>query len=165
MGTPMSERVFDKTFWDDVLKRIMRRTRNRSEAEDLLQDAFLRLERYRADHVVADPAAFLVQTAVNIRIDNYRRTLQSATIIEEIASQQLNDQPLQDEVICTRARLTRVRAGLRRMPRKTREILLMHRLDELKYREIADRLGISQSTVEKHIAKAIVFLAEWAEGW
>jgi len=37
----------------------------------------------------------------------------------------------------------------------------MHRLDNLKYHEIASRLGISQSAVEKHIAKAVLFLTEW----
>jgi RNA polymerase sigma-70 factor (ECF subfamily) len=41
----------------------------------------------------------------------------------------------------------------------------MHRLENLKYREIAQRLGISQSAVEKHIARAALFLTEWTEGW
>lgn len=41
----------------------------------------------------------------------------------------------------------------------------MHRIEEMKYREIAQALGISQSAVEKHIARAALFLAEWTEGW
>jgi RNA polymerase sigma-70 factor (ECF subfamily) len=41
----------------------------------------------------------------------------------------------------------------------------MHRWHELRYQEIADRLGISVSSVEKHIAKAMLFLSEWTEGW
>jgi RNA polymerase sigma-70 factor (ECF subfamily) len=41
----------------------------------------------------------------------------------------------------------------------------MHRLDGLKYRVIAERMGLSQSAVEKHIAKAALFLTEWVEGW
>jgi DNA-directed RNA polymerase specialized sigma24 family protein len=41
----------------------------------------------------------------------------------------------------------------------------MHRLNNLKYHEIASQLGISQSAVEKHIAKAVLFLTEWTEGW
>ena len=67
--------------------------------------------------------------------------------------------------MAARVRLERVREGLSRLTPRTREIFLMHRLDEMKYREIAERLGISQSAVEKHIAKAALFLAEWAEGW
>ena len=41
----------------------------------------------------------------------------------------------------------------------------MHRWHEMRYQEIAQRLGISVSAVEKHIAKAMLFLSEWTEGW
>jgi RNA polymerase sigma-70 factor (ECF subfamily) len=41
----------------------------------------------------------------------------------------------------------------------------MHRLQGLKYREIAVHFGISQSAVEKHIAKAALFLSQWAQEW
>jgi RNA polymerase sigma-70 factor (ECF subfamily) len=73
--------------------------------------------------------------------------------------------PLQDEVLAARRRLARVQEGLKRLTPRTREVFLMHRLDGLKYREVAERLGISQSAVEKHIAKAALFLTEWTEGF
>ena len=41
----------------------------------------------------------------------------------------------------------------------------MYRLDGRKYREIAQELGISQSAVEKHIARAMAHLADWMENW
>lgn len=41
----------------------------------------------------------------------------------------------------------------------------MHRLDGLKYREIAEALFISQSAVEKHIASAVISLSAWMENW
>jgi RNA polymerase sigma-70 factor (ECF subfamily) len=41
----------------------------------------------------------------------------------------------------------------------------MHRLDGLKYREIADRLASARARWRKHIAKAALFLTEWTEGW
>ena len=46
------------------------------------------------------------------------------------------------------------------MRQRTRASFVMHRIDGLKYREIAERLGISQSAVEKHIARATVVLSE-----
>jgi RNA polymerase sigma-70 factor (ECF subfamily) len=161
----MSGGIFDKVFWNKILKQIVRRTRDTANAEDLLQSAYLRLEKYRANHTVENPAAFLIQTAVNIHIDEYRRTRQLSTILADSELSEVSDQPLQDEVICARARLERVKAGLERLPRRTRDIFLMHRLDGLRYREIADCFGISQSAVEKHIAKAVVFLADWTEDW
>ena len=159
----MTDIPVGRELWSDLLRQIVRRTRNRHDAEDLLHSAYLRLERYRTQNTVNDPAAFLVRTAFNISIDNYRhaRIQQDRAEIPEIE----DSAPLQDEVIAARARLARVRAGLDELTPRTREVFLMHRLDNLKYHEIADRLGISQSAVEKHIAKAVLFLTEWTEGW
>lgn len=161
----MSQGRFDRTIWESLLRQIVRRTKNSSDAEDLLHSAFLRLEKYRASHTVENPSAFLVQTAINIRVDDYRRKRRLGQLLSDKSARTDNNQPLQDEVMCARARLERVKAGLDRLPERTREILLMHRLDGLKLREIADRLGISQSAVEKHLARAVLFLADWTDGW
>lgn len=158
-GMPIS-----RYLWRDIRRRIARRTHNPLEAEDLLHSAYLRLERYRVHNEVRDPAAFLVRTACNINIDNHRRD--HKTIPESGESREFHDvAPLQDEVIAARARLDRVKEGLEQLTPRTREIFLMHRLENLKYREIAQRLGISQSAVEKHIARAALFLTGWVEGW
>jgi RNA polymerase sigma factor (sigma-70 family) len=139
--------------------------RNSAHAEDLLHSAFLRMGNYQAAQVVKNPTAFLVRTAVNIGVDNYRRNEILGNCALEEALNCANHDPLPDEVACARARLQRVQAGLDKLPKKTREVFLMHRLEGLKYREIAARVGISQSAVEKHIAKAALFLTDWTDGW
>jgi len=68
----MTDIPVGRELWSDLLRQIARRTRNRTDAEDLLHSAYLRLERYRTQNTVNDPAAFLVRTAFNISIDNYR---------------------------------------------------------------------------------------------
>lgn len=162
-GGGMTDIPVGRAIWSDLLRQIARRTRNRRDAEDLLHSAYLRLERYRTQNTVNDPAAFLVRTAFNISIDNYRHAKhqQNEAEVPEIE----DEAPLQDEVVAARARLARVKAGLNKLTPRTREIFLMHRLQNLKYHEIASRLEISQSAVEKHIAKAVLFLTEWTEGW
>jgi len=160
----MSEIPVTREFWNRLIREVRSRTRGRADPEELLQAAYLRLVRYRSEHVVENVAAFLVRTAVNIGVDNYRHD----RFIAEVAPDDVGaceNSPLQDEVLAARARLERVREGLSRLTPRTREVFLMHRLDDVKYREIAERLGISQSAVEKHIAKAALFLTEWREGW
>ena len=160
----MSDISVDREFWNRMIREVRSRTRGRADAEELLHAAYLRLLRYRAQHAVENVAAFLVRTAVNIGIDNYRHD----RFIVDVAPDDTGvceNSPLQDEVLAARVRLERVREGLSRLTPRTREIFLMHRLEDLKYREIAERLGISQSAVEKHIAKAALFLTEWTEGW
>ena len=160
----MSDIPLSREFWNRLVREVRNRTRGRADPEELLQAAYLRLVRYRSEHAVENVAAFLVRTAVNIGVDNYRHDRFIADVAPEEAGARENS-PLQDEVLAARERLDRVREGLARLTPRTREVFLMHRLDEMKYREIAERLGISQSAVEKHIAKAALFLTEWTEGW
>jgi RNA polymerase sigma-70 factor (ECF subfamily) len=164
LGGAMSDIPVNREFWDRLVREVRIRTRGRADPEELLHTAYLRLLRYRAQHAVENVGAFLVRTAVNIGVDNYRHDRFIADVSPEDSGARENS-PLQDEVLAARVRLDRVREGLSRLTPRTREVFLMHRLDGMKYREIAEQLGISQSAVEKHIAKAALFLTEWTEGW
>ena len=157
----------DRGWWRGVLDRVVRATRGSPAAEDYLHTAFLRLEEYRRSNEVQNPAGFLVRTAVNIAADEARRPAARTTDpcpVDELLDI-ADSEPLADEVFAARTRLERVKAGLAQLSPRTREIFLMHRVEGLKYREIAAELGITVSAVEKHVAKAALFLAEWVEGW
>jgi RNA polymerase sigma-70 factor (ECF subfamily) len=157
----------DRAGWRKLLRRIARATHDHNEAEDLLHAAFLRLAEYRKRNTVENPTAFLVRAALNLKTDGARHAHErneAGQGLEHFTALS-DDQPLQTEVLAARERLRRVELGLAQLSPRTREIFLMHRLDELKYREIADRLGITVSAVEKHVAKAAFFLASWVEGW
>lgn len=157
----------DRTGWRNLLRMVRRATRNRDDAEDLLHTAFVRLSEYGKSAEIRNPSAFLVRTAVNLAVDEQRHRHvrneldDSADYLIAIS----DDQPLQSEALAARERLKRVEAGLAMLSPRTREIFLMHRIDGLKYREIAERLGITVSAVEKQVAKASLFLAGWVEGW
>jgi RNA polymerase sigma factor (sigma-70 family) len=154
---------WDSTQWKSVVQRVARRT-GQDEAEDLAQAAFLRLTRYSETNEVRNPAAFLVKTAVNLQLDSYRHEKLLGKFSPTL-DEQRSEAPAADEVLAARARLERVRQGIAQLPDRTRQIFLMHRFDELTYGEIASRQSISVSAVEKHIAKAIVFLTRWSKGW
>jgi RNA polymerase sigma factor (sigma-70 family) len=163
----VSQGPADRGWWRGVLNRVVRATRNSPQAEDYLHSAFLRLEEYRRVNTVDNPAGFLVRAAVNIAADDARRP--AARTTEPRPIDDLIDiadaEPLADEVFAARKRLERVKAGLDQLSPRTREIFLMHRVEGLKYREIAAELGVTVSAVEKHVAKAALFLAGWVEGW
>ncbi len=161
----MDEIPRDAKFWSGLCKRISVLTRGRNDSEDLLHTAYIRLEKYRVQHKVDSPAGFLVRTALNIGVDNHRHAnYLSEEGINAETFEIVDDAPLQDEVIEARERLHRVEQGLAELSPRTREVFLMYRIDGLKYREIAARLGISESAVAKHIAKAALFLTVWMEG-
>ena len=148
------------SIWQSLIRTVAAATRA-SDAEDLLQAAYIKLEEYQVIHRVENPSGFLVTTAVNIARDEYRR----AQIVPMDSGEPLllslrDGAPLQDEMLIMRQRLNAVRSALAKLSPRTRKILLMHRVDNLKYREISDIMGISVSAVEKHIAKAALFLAD-----
>jgi RNA polymerase sigma-70 factor (ECF subfamily) len=159
----MAEGPVDKTTWSKLVRKIVRKTNDNCDAEDFLHSAFLRLESYRGKHDVKNPSAFLLRAATNISIDSFRHQRLAPGRIEQ--HEISDDPPLQDEVIAARVRLERVREGLLRLPPQTREVLLMRRLEGRGYDEIAARLGISRSTVERIVASATTFLVEWTKGW
>lgn len=161
----MAELPTEKLYWTKLLKLVSRHTHGSKDAEDLLHSAYIRLEQYRTEHIVENPSAFLVHAAANIAIDNHRHEQLWEASDARRDDQRPDDAPLQDEVIAARARLERVKEGLTKLSPRTREIFLMHRLRGMKYREIAVCCGISQSAVEKHIAKAALFLSEWTRDW
>lgn len=162
----MNELPKTKTGWSTLLRVVKRRVRGSDTAEDLLHSAFIRLSEYGNRDAVENPSAFLVRTAANLAVDERRKVRvrrESPLDIGEIL--EISDgQPLHTEVLAARERLDRVMAALESLGPRTREIFLLHRLDGLKYREIAARLDITVSAVEKHIAKASLFLVNWVEG-
>jgi RNA polymerase sigma factor (sigma-70 family) len=106
-----------------------------------------------------------VRTAVNIGIDDYRhdRRLFGEARIPVPEREDAAARP--DEVVAAKELLSRVVSGINRLPGRTREIFLMHRIDKLEYTEIARRLGISESAIEKQMAKAMMMLADYAKAW
>ena len=149
--------------WSRLRAQVERLTR-RADGEDLLHDAYVSMAGLaNAPH---NDEAFLVHAAVNRGRDAFRREAVRGHGEPADAIDWLHDpSPIQDEVMIAQARLARVRAGIDRLTPRTREIFLMQRIDGHTYRAIAERLGISQSAVEKHMAKAMTFLADWAEDW
>jgi RNA polymerase sigma-70 factor (ECF subfamily) len=161
----MTEIPRNREFWAGLLKRIAKRTGGGADAEDLLHSAYVRLAQYNATNAVANPAGFLVRTAVNISIDHYRhdRRIYGDTRVAVPDREDLTAGA--DEVVAAKQLLSRVVSGINCLPERTREIFLMHRIDKLEYSEIARRLGISESAIEKQMAKAMMMLADHAKVW
>jgi RNA polymerase sigma factor (sigma-70 family) len=150
----------DRAAWLSLVRRVERGGNSRADAEDALQKAYIRLEEYRARAVVDNPVAFLVRAAMNIGVDQGRRSRVRGEMDdrEGALAHLIDDEPLQDVVVEARQRLAQVQAAIDRLSPRTREVFLMNRIDELKYAEIADRLGITVSGVEKHMAKAVLLV-------
>lgn len=145
--------------WKALSRRVSRVT-YRGDAEDLLHSAFIRLQTSRNAEPVANADAFLMRTAINLGIDRHREERRKGRNSEPVDWDAIRDTaPLQDEVLAARQKLALIDEILSKLGDRTRTIFLMHRLDGMRHRDIASRLGVSQGTVEKHVARAVLALA------
>lgn len=136
------------------------------DAEDCIQEAFRKLEQYRRSQHVTHEEGFLVRTAVNVAIDKARQAQRKKLADEPVESYAIaDDAPLQDAVYASRRRLERLQRGLEQLDQLTAKMLIAHRWEDVTIPELARRHGLSSSTVEKRLAKAMVFLMEWMDGW
>ncbi|HEY9109263.1 MAG TPA: sigma-70 family RNA polymerase sigma factor [Roseateles sp.] len=155
--------------WQDVFARVRgalrRRGQTEHEAEDLVQEAWLRLVRYEEQQPVEQPEAFLMRAALNLSIDVHRTAAGRGehVLLEEVLL--IDTTPSTEAVVLARERMARFALGVGRLTERTREIFIASRVDGLTPAEIANRYGIGVATVHQHLAKATLRLTEWMEGW
>ncbi len=137
-------------------RRLRAELKSSEEASDLLHDAFTRLLGARALGRLLQPEAFLNRILRNLLIDRSRRLANRATHVDIDDELDLAVPADQSDAIEAEQMRQRYREVVATLPERMREVFLLHRVEQLSYNEIADRLGISPRTVEWHIAEAIV---------
>jgi RNA polymerase sigma-70 factor (ECF subfamily) len=149
--------IFTKLFAESrqALHSYIRRfVRSSETAKEIVQEAFLRT--YRQRESVTTLRAFLFSTARNLAANEYRhqRTVERGVLasLEDSPSSEcesLESGLIRDE----RNRL--VQEAIDRLPPQCRAAFTLRVFHECSYKEVADRLGISVKTVEKHISRAM----------
>lgn len=154
----------DPASFDRLLRFLMRsRGRSREDAEDLIQEAMLRLHTYAREDV-QNKEAFLRCAVRNLAIDQFRRDrsrLQGEVPLEDIDRQSplIAPGPSPDQILDDQQRLDGLIARLDAVSPRTREIYLAHRLG-YSYAEIGSYMGIAEITIKRHITRARAALAK-----
>lgn len=143
-----------------ALVRFLRRRASREEAQDLAQEAFLRLTRAAGERTLDRPEAYLARIARNLLRDRAKSVAgqherRHLALEPELHAANDGDPHLALE---GRQMLERFEAAMMRLKPKTREVYLRHRIDGQSYAEIAAALGLGISAVEKHMMKAIALV-------
>lgn len=145
---------------------LLRRGGTSEEADDLVQEAWVRLACYERECMpVRDPEQFLLRTAVNLSIDLRRMQAFRGEAVQVEEAALVDTAPSPEAVVLGRERLDRASRCLGGLTQKARDIFLAHRLEGQTYQEIANHHGLSVSAVEKTIARAAMRLTYGMEGW
>lgn len=128
-------------------------------AADLTQETFLRYARQSdADaQTIEHVRSYLYRTARNLAIDHVRRQARQRTDVTDNSTlaEMPDDRPSMEDAVISRQRLEALRRAVDDLPVRTRQIFVLSRLEGLRQKEVADRLGISESSVRKHLAMAL----------
>jgi RNA polymerase sigma-70 factor (ECF subfamily) len=137
--------------------------RNAADAEDAVQEAFLRVLRHRDTlGEVRDQRVWLIRIVWNIVLDRKRRakTRPETDDVAELA-RVLTSNGLSAEQIASAAQHhAHVLAQVERLPTKEREVLMLSAFEELNSVEIAEVLGITESSVRSRLFRARNLMAD-----
>ena len=144
-----------------ALFQFLRRRAGAEDAPDLVQEVFVRAAGSAQRESLVNPGGFLRRIANNLLIDRSRREERRGGSDLSFCEERDSASPAQQTWDIEAADLLGLyEAALDTMSPRSREVFLMHRVDELSYREIHERLGISVVTVEYHMMKALAHIAK-----
>ncbi len=164
----MTEQEFNE-FYESrraaLIRLLLIKLGNQDEAQEIAQEAFNQLYNMLNQGEVQYPNALLVKVAKNLAIDRIRQNISRRKREQSWSDhQQLNNagnsgpggypEAPQHRQLEARAELARVLEALDQLGPSVRQAFVLYRFKELTHREVADKLGLSRSTVEKHIIKA-----------
>jgi len=139
-----------------------RRVRDRGEVDDLIQEVFLRLIKRGGVEDIEKVGGYVFETASSVLTDRLRRRRSRfEELHHEFDAHAHGDVDFSPErVLLGREALARATAVLLELPERTRVIFVLRRLEGMRYLDIAARLGISVSAVEKHMVRAMAHLVQ-----
>jgi RNA polymerase sigma-70 factor (ECF subfamily) len=128
-----------------------------ADVDDLVQETYARILQARARGPIASPRGLLFATARNAARDLHRRRTVANTIpIAEMDESRVFDEaPGVPETVSRRQESDLLAAAIADLPPRCREILVLRKFENLSHREIAQRLGIAEHTVEAQLTKAL----------
>lgn len=162
----MSPSEFDSARWfaecvqphEPMLRAwLTRRFQRQVDVDDLVQESYVRVLRAHAAGDVKAPKAFLFATARNLALDRLRRHEVSRTdsLGEIDALHVLDERAGVPETVARNQELALLTEAIQSLPARCRQILTLRKLYGLSQREIAARLGLSESTVCNQITIGI----------
>ena len=143
-----------------ALRRYFGKRANQSaDVEDLVQDVLLRLAVRGDCDSIEQPEAYLMRTATNVWRDYLRK---KKTHAEKAHEEYIEGHVLEENgparELEGRESIHAILAALGELPTRTRQVFVLCRVEGIRQKSVAKRLGVSVSAVEKHMIRAIAHL-------
>lgn len=126
------------------------------KANDLAQQSFVKLwEQRKKLNKVTSPKNYIFRIAYNLYVDDYRKLQKEQIFLDELKEKSLRDQILHNDEL-TQIRIEKLKKVIDTLPKRCKEVLLLNKMEGLKYKEIAEQLDISIHTVNAQMQTAFI---------
>lgn len=146
----------------DLVRFFTLRTGSPATAEDLVQDLYVKISDMAPPPDMRSAEAFLYRVGSNLMLDRNKAQRRQAArdhawsqAAGSDSPEPVAQEPPADEAVASRQRLERLVARLERLPPSVAAAFRLHKFDGLSHSEVAERLGVSRSSVEKYIITAL----------
>ena len=142
-----------------LIAEATRLTGDTASAEDIVQEAWIRLSQGAAETSIDTPAGYVRRVVRNLALDEYRqrRRREQVTMLDPYGGPEMPDGEVVgvDRVLMAREELALVMAELARMPSRMRRAVELHRVSGAPLREIAAELGVSVTTAHGLVTQGV----------
>lgn len=163
--SPLTQEEFKQLFdnyFDPIRNYIYYRSGNKELATDVTQEVFLRIWEKQPLIINGNAKALLYKIAGDIFVSEYRKQ-KTAAAFKVATAKNDSDTNSPEQQIQFKETYQRYEEALSQLSENQRVVFLMHRMDGLKYHEIAVSLGLSIKAVEKRMSIAISYLRKVIE--
>ena len=130
------------------------------EPDDVIQEAFAKLVAMPDVGGIRDPRTYLFQIAKSVVASHLRSQKVVAITVSDVEALDLaGDEPSPEVQVSDREELQRLADGIAALREPTQTIFRLRRIEQLPQRAIAEHLGMPESTVEKHVSRAILHMS------
>lgn len=143
------------------MRYAIRLARSEDEASDLLQECYAKLLGLSGFAAITNPQGYAMRVIHNLAMERFRKAqvVEFAPLRAASEIECMDDTPDSFRILAGKHQLERVEEAIESLPERCRVALVRRRYEEQSPREIASDLGISVSTFEKRLARAVALVA------
>lgn len=162
-GAPLVSVYFAKR--EDMRRFFVARLGASDQADDLVQELYLKVAAAGEPSGLQSPVAYLYRLASNLMLDRLRQQRRSVARDDSWyrdgrvgLAPEVEDRPDPNAALEARQTLEGIVRALQALPPQTRRVFELYKFEGLSHPEVAAKLGISRSAVEKHVSAALKHL-------
>jgi RNA polymerase sigma factor (sigma-70 family) len=135
-----------------------------NEIDDIVQEAYSRIASLSSFTHISNPRAYFLEVARNVLFEQLRRSriIHIDTVAEMDALCITDERPDPERAVIAKDELARLKRLIDKLPERCRRMFVLRKIEGLSQKKIAERLGVSESTVETQVGRGLkLILGEW----